>query len=97
MGGGFDWVTAIASWGPAGVLVVLLLTGIVEPKWSRIRMEKDRDDWKQAFDTEREAHGVTRDALSAANARAEAALESANTMTRILEQAGHRPAPGATP
>lgn len=88
-----DWLSYLLQWGPGGVVLGLVITGILEPKRVRQNLETDRNSWKDAFETERSAHQVTRDALAAANARAEAAVESAQTMTKLLESLGHRPIP----
>lgn len=94
MNGGADWVSIVLTWGPGGVFASLLLSGILEPKRVRVGLEKDRDDWRGAYETERAAHVVTREALSAANARGEVALTSAQSLTRMLEALGHPPASG---
>lgn len=89
-----DWLSYLTTWGPPGVVLGMILTGILEPKRVRTGLEEDRDNWRTAFETERAAHALTREALAAANERAGAALESANTMTRLLELGGHPKALG---
>lgn len=89
-----DWITILLTWGPAGVVLAMVLLGIIEPKRVRVSLEKERDDWKTAFETERSAHQLTREALAAANARGDAALESSTTMTKLLESLGHLRAGG---
>lgn len=89
IGGGTDWLSYLLTWGPGGVVLVLVLLGILEPKRVREGLEKDRNDWKTAFDTERAAHQLTREALATANARGEAAVESTQALTQMLDRLGH--------
>jgi hypothetical protein len=84
-----NWLDWVATWGPGGVLVVLILTGVLEPKRVRTSLEAERNAWKAAFEKEQDAHVVTREALAAAEARGVAAIESAKTLTQLLEAIGH--------
>lgn len=92
--GNTDWLSIVLTWGPPGVVLAMIMLGLLVTKRERVALENDRDNWRGAFDTERAAHVLTREALAEANVRASAALESANTMTRILEAGGHSRTPG---
>jgi hypothetical protein len=39
--GGVDWLSEVGKWGPGGVLVVLVLIGIIVPKYVVDRLDKD--------------------------------------------------------
>lgn len=39
--GGFDWLSEVSKWGPGGVLVVLVLVGIIVPKYVVDRLDRD--------------------------------------------------------
>lgn len=84
-----DLITSILQWGVPGVVVVLLLLGWLVPKGAHEQMIADRDDWRDAYQKEREAHGATRDALAEASRAAAAAVETARTTTGLLSHLGH--------
>lgn len=103
--GDFDWISQLLTWGPPGVVIVLLLTGVLEPKRAVTRLEaqlgaKDAEiaHWRTAFESEQTAHQRTRDALAAANERAAVAVENGRTTALLLQQRGHQAEPmtGAT-
>ncbi|MFF3558982.1 hypothetical protein ACFYXS_02920 [Streptomyces sp. NPDC002574] len=86
-----------AQYGSVGVIVVLLLMGIIVPKYVMTNLTADRDKWRDAFETERVAHQATRQQLSAAQASAEVATEQGRAMIRLLEELGHRPQTAPAP
>ncbi len=83
-----DLISAILQWGVPGVVVALLLLGWLIPKGAHEQMKADRDDWKSAYEREREAHAATRDALAEASKAAAAAVETARTTTALLSHLG---------
>lgn len=85
-----DLTSILLTWGPGGVVLVLILTGQLEPKRFREMISSDRDSWKEAFVKEQEAHQLTRVALAKAEERAEASLEAAKTTAQLLEELDHR-------
>ena len=85
-----DILSILVTWGPGGVILVLVLTGVLEPKKISSIISADRDSWKEAFVKEQEAHQKTRDALAKAEERAEASLAAAQTTADLLEELGHR-------
>ena len=89
-----DLISAILQWGVPGVVVALLLLGWLIPKGAYEQMKADRDEWKAAYEREREAHAATRDALAEASKAAAAAVETARTTTALLSHLGH---PSARP
>jgi hypothetical protein len=91
-----DLITAILQWGVPGVVVALLLLGWLIPKGAHEQMKSDRDDWKTAYEKEREAHAATRDALADASRSAAAAVETARTTTGLLSHLGHSSAKSGT-
>ena len=84
-----DLIAAILQWGVSGVVVALLLLGWLVPKGSHQEMKSDRDEWRNAYEKEREAHQATRDALAEASKAASAAVETARTATALLSTLGH--------
>ncbi|MEV5472952.1 hypothetical protein AB0L66_11420 [Streptomyces sp. NPDC052207] len=80
-----------AQYGIVGVVVVLLLIGIIVPKYVMTSLTADRDKWREAFEKEREAHQATREQLAKAEERGDVAIEQGKTLTRLLEELGHRP------
>jgi hypothetical protein len=40
-GGGFDWLAEVGKWGPGGVLVILVLVGIIVPRYVVDRLDQD--------------------------------------------------------
>jgi hypothetical protein len=85
-----DFVNYLLNYGVLGVLVLLLLLGLVVPKPNVDDVKADRDMWRSAYETESQAHQTTRDALAAANERAEAAVETARTANAILASLQHK-------
>lgn len=84
----------VLRWGPAGVMLLLILTGWLVTKGAYETMRADRDEWKSAYKGEADAHQKTRDALVDANRSASAAVETARTATGLLDKLGHASHPG---
>jgi chitodextrinase len=96
-----DWVSQVLTWGPPGVMLVLLLTGVIEPKRAVTKAEEQtaKSDaetarWRSLFEAEQTAHQTTREALAVANERAAVAVENGKTSASILERLGHHAAQG---
>lgn len=86
-----DPVQLILQWGPAGVVIVLLLTGVLVTRGNHDDVKQERDRWRQAYERECEAHDETRAALAEAGRSAGAAVETARTTTALLSHLGHQP------
>ncbi|MEU1457622.1 hypothetical protein [Streptomyces avermitilis] len=86
-----------AQYGVVGLIVVLLIIGVIVPKYVMSNLLTEKDAWRDAFEKEREAHQLTRQQLAAAQASADVANEQGQAMVRLLEEFGHRPqtAPGS--
>ena len=80
-----------AQYGIVGVVVVLLILGIIVPRYVMNNLTADRDSWRQAFERERDAHDLTRQQLAKAEERGDVAVEQGKTLTHLLEELGHRP------
>ena len=80
-----------AQYGVVGLIVVLLIIGVLVPKYVMNNLVTDKDGWRAAYETERDAHQATRQQLAAAQASAEVANEQGQAMVRLLEEFGHRP------
>ena len=91
-----DVLGQVLQWGLPGTIIILLLLGWLVPKGSYEQMRADRVDWQRAYEQEREAHQITRDALVDANRAAAASVETARTTTAILSTLGHAPNPRGT-
>ncbi len=79
----------IIQWGPAGVVIVLLLTGVLVTRGAHDDVKAERERWRAAYEKESEAHDETRQALTEANRSAAAAVETARTTTGLLSHLGH--------
>ncbi len=84
-----DWVTTILQWGPPGVVIILLLSGVVVTRGHHEAIVNDRDQWRAAYEKECSAHDETRAALAEASRSAAAAVETARTTTGLLGHLGH--------
>jgi hypothetical protein len=84
-----DWIATILQWGPPGVVIVLLLTGVVVTKGNHDDVKSERDRWRAAYEKECDAHDETREALAEAARSATAAIETARTTTGLLSHLGH--------
>ncbi|MEU7366635.1 hypothetical protein AB0B92_13730 [Streptomyces hygroscopicus] len=80
-----------AQYGPIGVVIVLLIIGVLVPKYVMSALMAEKDNWRLAFEKEREAHQATREQLAKAEERGDVAVEQGKAMTRLLEEFGHRP------
>ncbi|WP_371538357.1 hypothetical protein OG210_21810 [Streptomyces sp. NBC_00466] len=79
------------QYGVVGLIVVLLILGVIAPKYVLDALSRERDNWRDAFEKEREAHQVTLQQLAAAQASADVANEQGRAMVKLLEEFGHRP------
>lgn len=98
-------ITAVLSTAGSGtaVIVVLIILGILRTAQEMKRTEKDRDDWKAAYEAERAARETERKAGDESRAaaiiqaeRADAAVETAKLARELLEDLRRRtnaPAP----
>ncbi|MFD5711314.1 hypothetical protein ACFWHW_13105 [Streptomyces pharetrae] len=96
VGGGPDIgkiLAQFAQYGVVGLIVVLLIIGVLVPKYVMNNLITDKDGWRAAYETERDAHQATRQQLAAAQASADVANEQGQAMVRLLEEFGHRPQP----
>ncbi|MFI5974816.1 hypothetical protein [Streptomyces sp. NPDC051452] len=80
-----------AQYGVVGLIVVLLILGVIVPKYVMTSLTADRDKWREAFEKERDAHQLTREQLAKAEERGDVAVEQGKTLTHLLEELGHRP------
>jgi uncharacterized membrane protein len=84
-------IGGFAQYGVVGLIVVLLIWGVLVPKYVMNALTAEKDNWRTAFEQERAAHQVTREQLAAAQASADVANEQGQAMVRLLEEFGHRP------
>lgn len=89
-----DLVATVLQWGPAGVVIALLLTGVLVTRGNHEDVKAERERWRQAYEKETEAHDETRRALAESSRSAAAAIETARTTTGLLSHLGH---PSARP
>ncbi|WP_030661545.1 hypothetical protein [Streptomyces cellulosae] len=80
-----------AQYGIAGVVVVLLILGVIVPKYVMNDLTADRDKWREAFEKEREAQQLTREQLAKDEERGDVAIEQGKTLTALLQGLGHHP------
>lgn len=84
-----DFISTIIQWGPPGVVLALLLSGFLITKGNHEDVKSERARWQDAYDRERSAHAITRDALADASKSASAAVETAKTTAAMLTYLGH--------
>jgi hypothetical protein len=82
-----------AQYGVVGLIVVLLIVGVLVPKYVMNALTAEKDNWRTAFEQERTAHQVTREQLIAAQASVDTANEQGRAMVQLLEKLGHRTQP----
>ncbi|WP_430376682.1 hypothetical protein [Streptomyces sp. B1-3] len=80
-----------AQYGVVGVVVVMMVLGVIVPKYVLSDRTADRDKWREAFEKEREAHQLTREQLAKAEERGDVAVEQGKTLTALLQGLGHHP------
>ena len=85
-----DFVATVLQWGPPGVVLALLLTGMLITRGNHEDVKTERAYWRDAYNKERDAHETTRDALVDASKSASAAVETAKTATALLSKLGHQ-------
>jgi hypothetical protein len=99
---GVDWgdlisyiPTLITGAGVAGLWVLAFLRKWVVSGASHEETCQERDQWRDLYLKEQEAHSRTRESLLAANQRGDAAVESGRMVVSIMEairtQAGQHP------
>ncbi|MFD8685380.1 hypothetical protein [Streptomyces sp. NPDC059651] len=90
-------IGGFAQYGVVGLIVVLLIFGILVPKYVMAGLMAEKDNWRSAFEQERAAHQVTREQLAKAEERGDVATEQGRAMNALLLELGHRPntAPGS--
>lgn len=84
-----EYLTQILQWGPPGVVIVLILTGVLVTKGQLAQMKDERDAWKTAYEKEVAAHDQTRAALGDLTKTGEANLQSSQTALALLQNLGH--------
>ncbi|MFE7029437.1 hypothetical protein ACFU9Y_03940 [Streptomyces sp. NPDC057621] len=93
-GGGPDvgkMLGSLLQYGVVGLILILIILGVLVPKYVMSGLLTEKDNWRDAFEKEREAHQATREQLARAEERGDVAIEQGKTMTRLLEELGHRP------
>lgn len=89
-----DAFKLLLTWGPGGVVVLLMLLGMIIPKWSYAALQSDRDAWRKAAEDERAAHERTREALMLASQQSAASTEAAKITGQLLKELKHPAARG---
>lgn len=80
-------ISYLLNAGLAGVLLVLFLKGWVTPKPGTDRMVKEAEQWRMLYETERQAHELTRKAHAEEMKSAlQAAAEGTQTAAALLAQ-----------
>ncbi|MBL1104954.1 hypothetical protein JK361_10165 [Streptomyces sp. 5-8] len=80
-----------AQYGVVGLIVVLLIVGVIVPKYVMNNLMAEKNSWREAFEKERAAHELTRQQLAKAEERGDVAIEQGKTLTALLTGLGHRP------
>ncbi|MFI2757845.1 hypothetical protein ACH5A3_03045 [Streptomyces echinatus] len=80
-----------AQYGIVGLVVALMILGVIVPKYVLSDLKADRDKWRDAFEKERQNRELLQQQLAKAEERGDVAIEQGKTLTRLLEELGHRP------
>lgn len=80
--------TTLLTWGPGGIVIILILLGQLVPKKQLSQAEKTAENWRKAYETERDAHQITRSALAKSEERGDLAVENSQLTTKLLEGIG---------
>ncbi|MFK0020449.1 hypothetical protein [Streptomyces sp. NPDC090798] len=91
-GGGPDigkLIGQFAHYGPAGVFLTLLILGVIVPKYVMSALMTEKDNWREAFEKERDAHKAPRDQLAEAEQRGDVAFAP------LVSLAGHAKRPSS--
>lgn len=84
-------INPLLQYGVVGLVLVLVVVGILVPKYVMTNLMGEKDNWRTAFERERDAHQLTREQLAKAEERGDVATEQGKTLTRLLEELGYRP------
>lgn len=84
-----DILNPLLQYGIPGIFILLFILGWLIPKGVHESVKEERENWRHAFETERAAHQLTREASVESNRRAEAAVEAARTAAATLNALQH--------
>ncbi|MFE4919022.1 hypothetical protein [Streptomyces sp. NPDC056661] len=87
-------IGGFAQYGIVGLVVVLLILGVLVPRYVMAALTTEKDNWRTAFEQERAAHQATREQLAKAEEHGDVATEQAKTLIRLLEEFKRRPEAG---
>ncbi|MBK3573162.1 hypothetical protein JHN63_04860 [Streptomyces sp. MBT65] len=79
------------QYGIVGLVVVLLIVGVIVPRYVMNNLLAEKDSWREAFEKERAAHELSRLQLAKAEERGDVAIEQGRTLTALLQTLGHDP------
>lgn len=82
-------VSALISWGPAGIVLGLILFGRLAPSHHLEELRAEREEYKRLLAAEQAAHGETRAALADQIRRVDAAVEAAKVTQQLLDGLDH--------
>ncbi|MCX4608729.1 hypothetical protein [Streptomyces mirabilis] len=77
-GGGPDIgkpIGQFAHCGPVGVFLIQLILGVIVPKYVMSALMTEKDNWREAFEKERDAHQAPREQLVKAEERGDVAVD----------------------
>lgn len=84
-------LTPLLQYGVLGLMVVFIILGVLVPRYVMTALTNEKDNWRTAFERERDAHQLTREQLAKAEERGDVATEQGKTLTKLLEELGYRP------
>ena len=70
----------------AAIMVVLIITGVLDPSRNTKRAEDESRGWRAAFEKSQEENTELRLTLAAQTSRADTAVEATRRLTDILER-----------
>nr|WTB31185.1 hypothetical protein OG781_18335 [Streptomyces sp. NBC_00830] len=87
-------IGGFTQYGIVGLVVILLILGVLVPRYVMAALTTEKDNWRTAFEQERAAHQELREQLAKAEERGDVATEQAKTLIRLLEEFKRRPEAG---
>jgi hypothetical protein len=92
-----DVLALLVTWGPGGLMLALILTGLLQPKKFVDLLVKDRDRWVEAADQWRGVAQTYQETIRLQAEQLEVMRSSAELQARIMETLARGPsAPGGS-
>lgn len=88
---GTGFLSPLLQYGTVGLVLAMVVIGILVPRYVMTNLMSEKDNWRTAFERERDAHQLTRENLAKAEERGDVAIEQGKTLTKVMEELGYHP------